>query len=92
MDKLPALIARCEGVADVIAAVNFAHDNNIILGLPGGGHNVAGLGAVRSRGASQNFAGPTDEEKVLVQRNGILDSISFTVARATIPTNYWASG
>ena len=38
-------------------------------------------------GASQNFAG-----KVLVQRNGILDSISFTVARATIPTNYWASG
>ena len=33
-----------------------------------------------------------EEKKVLVQRNGILDSISFTVARATIPTNYWVSG
>jgi FAD/FMN-containing dehydrogenase len=61
MDKRPALIARCEGVADV----NFAHPNNIILGVRGGGHNVAGLGAadarpvadeVRSRGASQNSA------------------------------------
>ena len=64
----------------------------IRFAVRGGGHNVAGLGAVRSRGASQNFAGPTEEEKVLVQRNGILDSISFTVARATIPTNYWVSG
>ena len=45
MDKRPALIARCEGVADVIAAVNFARDNNILLAVRGGGHNVAGFGA-----------------------------------------------
>jgi len=45
MDKRPALIARCEGIADVIAAVNFARDNNILLAVRGGGHNVAGFGA-----------------------------------------------
>ena len=45
MDKRPALIARCEGVADVITAINFARDNNVLLAARGGGHNVAGFGA-----------------------------------------------
>ena len=29
IDKRPALIARCSGTADVIAAVNFARENNV---------------------------------------------------------------
>jgi len=41
-DKRPALIARCTGVADVIAAVNFARKNNLLVAVRGGGHNVAG--------------------------------------------------
>jgi hypothetical protein len=41
-DKKPALIARCSGVADVIAAVNFARDHKIMLAVRGGGHNVGG--------------------------------------------------
>ena len=41
-DKRPALIARCSGVADVIASVNFARENNILVSVRGGGHNVAG--------------------------------------------------
>ena len=41
-DKRPALIARCSGVADVIASVNFARENNILISVRGGGHNVAG--------------------------------------------------
>jgi FAD/FMN-containing dehydrogenase len=41
-DKKPALIARCLGVADVIAAVNFARENNILVSVRGGGHNVSG--------------------------------------------------
>ena len=40
--KSPALIARCSGVADVIAAVNFARDNNLLTAIRGGGHNVGG--------------------------------------------------
>lgn len=41
-DKRPALIARCTGVADVIDAVNFAHENYLLVAVRGGGHNVAG--------------------------------------------------
>jgi FAD/FMN-containing dehydrogenase len=44
IDKHPRLIARCADVADVIAAVNFARENNLTLAVRGGGHNVAGLG------------------------------------------------
>jgi FAD/FMN-containing dehydrogenase len=42
MDKRPAAIVRCSGVADVIAAVNFARDQHLLLAVRGGGHNVAG--------------------------------------------------
>jgi FAD/FMN-containing dehydrogenase len=41
-NKRPALIARCEGAADVIAAVNFAREHDILLAVRGGGHSVAG--------------------------------------------------
>jgi FAD/FMN-containing dehydrogenase len=42
IDRYPALIARCQGVADVVAAVNFARQNELLLSVRGGGHNVAG--------------------------------------------------
>ncbi len=42
IDRRPALIARCTGVADVIAAVNFARAHNLLVSVRGGGHNVAG--------------------------------------------------
>ncbi len=44
IDKRPAVIARCSGVADVITAVDFARDNDLLVAIRGGGHNVAGLG------------------------------------------------
>jgi FAD/FMN-containing dehydrogenase len=43
IDRRPAIIARCIGVADVITCVNFARDNDILLCIKGGGHNIAGL-------------------------------------------------
>jgi FAD/FMN-containing dehydrogenase len=46
IDKHPALIAQCANVADVIAAVNFARDNDIIVAIRGGGHNGPGQGTV----------------------------------------------
>ncbi|HEU0022005.1 MAG TPA: FAD-binding oxidoreductase [Dehalococcoidia bacterium] len=42
IDKKPALIVRCAGVADVLAAVNFARDNNLLVAVRGGGHNITG--------------------------------------------------
>lgn len=44
IDRRPAMIAKCADVADVISAVNFARDNNILLSIRGGGHNAGGLG------------------------------------------------
>ena len=42
IDNRPALIARCRGAADVMAAVGFARDHGLSLSIKGGGHNVAG--------------------------------------------------
>jgi FAD/FMN-containing dehydrogenase len=42
IDKHPGIIARCSGVADVVAAVNFARKNDLLVAVRGGGHNVAG--------------------------------------------------
>jgi FAD/FMN-containing dehydrogenase len=42
IDRHPACIARCAGVADVVAAVRFAHDHGLEIAVRGGGHNVAG--------------------------------------------------
>lgn len=44
IDKRPALITRCRGVADVTAAVDFTRENDLLLDVRGGGHNVAGMG------------------------------------------------
>ena len=42
IDRRPALIARGQGVADVIAAVRFAREQGIAASVRGGGHAVAG--------------------------------------------------
>jgi FAD/FMN-containing dehydrogenase len=44
IDKRPSLIARCVDVADVMTAVNFGRENNILISVRGGGHNAGGLG------------------------------------------------
>src|SRR5687767_6765499 len=45
IDKRPALIARCANVADVIACVNHARTEGLLLAIRGGGHNGPGLGS-----------------------------------------------
>ena len=42
IDKHPRLIARCHGVADVVAAVHFAREHQLPVAVRGGGHNVGG--------------------------------------------------
>ena len=44
IDKRPGLFVMCVDVADVIASVNFARENDLLLAVRGGGHNGGGLG------------------------------------------------
>ena len=44
IDRRPAAIARCVDVADVMAAVNYAREHELLVAVRGGGHNGAGLG------------------------------------------------
>src|SRR5439155_8969878 len=38
----PAVIARCTGVADVVAAVRHARERGLLVSVRGGGHGVSG--------------------------------------------------
>ena len=44
IERRPAMIARCADVADVMAAVNFAREHDVLVAIRGGGHNGPGLG------------------------------------------------
>lgn len=44
IDKKPRLIVYCKNTTDVITAVNFARENDLLTAVRGGGHNAAGLG------------------------------------------------
>jgi FAD/FMN-containing dehydrogenase len=42
IDRRPACVARCTGVADVVAAVRFARERDLLVAVRSGGHGVAG--------------------------------------------------
>ena len=42
IDRRPALIARCAGADDVVAAIRFAREHDLLVSVKGGGHNVTG--------------------------------------------------
>jgi FAD/FMN-containing dehydrogenase len=42
IDRRPGMILRCAGASDVVAAVRFAREYDLLVAVKGGGHNVAG--------------------------------------------------
>jgi FAD/FMN-containing dehydrogenase len=56
INRRPALIARCGGVADVVAAVRFASEHKLLVSVRGGGHNAPGI-AVCEGGLMIDLAG-----------------------------------
>ncbi len=43
IDRTPGLVIRAQGTADIQAAVDFARDNDLLLAVRAGGHQIAGL-------------------------------------------------
>src|SRR5829696_3076661 len=44
IDRRPRAVVRCEGVDDVVAAVNFAREGGLSIAVRGGSHSVPGFG------------------------------------------------
>ena len=42
VDRRPAIVTRCLGVADVIEAVKLAREHDLLVAVRAGGHNIAG--------------------------------------------------
>lgn len=42
IDRKPALIARCKSAEDVVQAVHFGRNQDLLVAIRGGGHNIAG--------------------------------------------------
>jgi hypothetical protein len=59
IDHRPAVIVRCRGTADVIQAVSFAREHDLLLSVRGGGHSAGGRSMV-DRGFVIDLAAMTD--------------------------------
>lgn len=45
IDRRPAVIVRCRSEEDIMHAVKYARENQLVVSIRGGGHNIAGLAA-----------------------------------------------
>jgi FAD/FMN-containing dehydrogenase len=43
IDKRPAIVARCDGVEDVVSSIRFARDQDLPIAVRSGGHSVGGF-------------------------------------------------
>lgn len=56
IDRRPGLVVRCTNPHDVVSAVRFARDYELLVAIRGGGHNIAG-NAVCDRGLLIDLSG-----------------------------------
>ena len=80
IDKRPAIIAYCAGTADVISAVNFGREHDLLVAVRSGGHNVAGTavcddGIVIDLSAMNGVRVDPDERTAWVQAGATLGDV-----------------
>jgi len=59
--KRPAVVVRAATTQDVVRTIDFARDNDLLLSIKGGGHNIAGL-ALSDGGITLDMAGMKEVE------------------------------
>ena len=66
--KRPAVVIRPESTDDVVRTINFVRENELLLSIKGGGHNIAGL-ALSDGGVTLDMSGlkgvDVDKEAVI---------------------------
>jgi hypothetical protein len=80
IDRFPALIARCSGSADVIAALRFAERTGVPLAVRGGGHSFPGQsvcdgGVVIDLGPMKGIRIDPDASKATAQAGVLLGEL-----------------
>lgn len=93
IDKHPALIAQCADVDDVVAMVNYARENRLLLAIKGGGHNGAGSGVcdaglVIDLSGMKQITVDADKQIVLVEGGCLLRELDAETHQygLTVPT------
>jgi len=90
IDKYPALIVRCAGVADVLNTVQYARTHNLMVAVRGGGHNVAG-NATCDGGMLVNFLNNEGQERVRAAYDPKTYEYLIALKNKYDPTNFFAS-
>lgn len=100
IDKRPAMIARCWSPDDVVAAVNFAREHELLVAIRGGGHNGPGLalcdgGLVIDLSAMKGVEVDHEARTVIAQGGatwGDVDRATHGVGLATVGGNISTTG
>src|SRR5882672_10150114 len=76
-DRRPAVVAGCATPADVVAALRFARDENLVVAVRGGGHSYPGFstcddGVVVDLGPMQQVTVDPDRRIATVQAGALL--------------------
>ena len=85
-DRRPALVAGCATPADVVAALRFARDQNLVVAVRGGGHSYPGFstcddGVVIDLGPMQEVTVEPDRRIATVQAGALLKGLDTATQR-----------
>lgn len=85
-DRHPALVAGCATPADVVAALRFARDQNLVVAVRGGGHSYPGFstcddGVVIDLSPMQEVTVDPDQRIATVQAGALLKGLDTATQR-----------